>query len=220
MYHQSMTSSNNWSEIRTWRIAKRKDLIAKRLGVAHHERRSVQQTVSKRIQHRFPELNEAVIGFYWPIKGEIDLRPLLKDLLSEGAEAALPVVVEKDHPVEFWQWHTEVKMSRGIGNIPVPSERKPIQPTVMLIPLIGFDQSGHRLGYGGGYYDRSLMELRLKPMTIGVGYAFGRLPSIYPQEHDYPLDAIVTEMDCTHFNQRRLNATGVSSPPCYLDESD
>ncbi len=211
---------NSWSSIRAWRIATRKDLIAKRISVPLDERRSVQQIVSDRIRSSFPELNEAVIGFYWPIKGEIDLRPMLRDLLKEGAEAALPVVVEKDRPLEFCLWHAEVEMTRGIGNIPIPVERKPVQPTVLIIPLLGFDTSGHRLGYGGGYYDRTLADLRLKPMTIGVGYAFGRLPSIYPQEHDFPLDAIVTEMDCTHFDQDRRIGSSASSPPCYLHEFD
>lgn len=211
---------DDWASVRTWRVATRKDLIAKRSSVPLQERRSVQKATSDQIRSNFPELNDAVVGFYWPIKGEVDLRPLLQDLLKEGAEAALPVVVEKDQPLEFWQWHTEMKMSRGLGNIPVPSERRPLLPTVLLIPLLGFDTSGHRLGYGGGYYDRTLAAFRLKPMTIGVGYEFGRLPSIYPQQHDIPFDAIVTETGCTRFDHDQPSGSGVASPPCYLREFD
>ena len=210
----------DWSRIRAWRKATREDLIERRMHVSADERRSTRRTIGDRIRTDFPDLNEAVIGFYWPIKGEIDLRPMLQDLLAIGAEAALPVIAEKNQPLEFWEWCTETKMSRGIGNIPIPSERKPVQPTVLLIPLLGFDAHGHRLGFGGGYYDRTLAAFRRMPMTIGVGYAIGQLQSIYPQGHDIPLDAIVTETGCTRFNQDRSSGSGVSSPPCYLHEFD
>ncbi len=211
---------NDWSTVQAWRKATRKDLIAKRLAVPSDERRSTQQKIGDRIRAHFPELNEAVIGFYWPVKGEIDLRPMLHDLLTRGAEAALPVVVEKNRPLEFWEWGVKTKMSRGVGNILIPGNRKPVQPTAILIPLLGFDLCGHRLGFGGGYYDRTLAAFRLKPLTIGVGYAFGRLQTIYPQGHDVALDAIVTETGCMRFDQNRTSGSGVSSPPCYLHEFD
>lgn len=77
-----------------------------------------------------------------------------------------------------------MKLVRGIWNIPIPSERNPVQPTVLLVALLGFDLAGYRLGYGGGYYDRTLATLAQKPLTIGVGYELGRLETIYPQPHD------------------------------------
>lgn len=190
------------------------------MRVPPDQRRSAQLNVSDRIRSSFPELDEAAIGFYWPIKGEFDLRPLLHDLLAVNADAALPVVVEKDQPLEFWEWHTDTKMSRGIGNIPIPRERKLVQPSVLLIPLLGFDTSGHRLGYGGGYYDRTLAALRLHPLTIGVGYDFGRLSTIYPQAHDVPLDAIVTETTCSRFDTNHIGGAAVSSSPCSMHEFD
>lgn len=213
-------SGNDWSSIEAWRKATRKDLIARRTGVPATERRKAEHAIFKRIRSAIPEPGEQVVGFYWPIKGEVDLRPLLQDLLKLDAQAALPVVVEKNQPLEFWEWHRETRMSRGTWRIPIPGSRKPVQPTVLLIPLLGFDATGHRLGYGGGYYDRTLAAFRLMPMTIGVGYSFGRLSTIYPQAHDIPLDAVVTEVDCTHFDHNQKRRAGASSPPCYLHEFD
>ncbi|HNP36843.1 MAG TPA: 5-formyltetrahydrofolate cyclo-ligase [Woeseiaceae bacterium] len=208
----------DWPSIQAWRKATRKDFIEKRLRIPRAERQSAQQAVGDLIRDNFSDLDDAAIGFYWPIKGEIDLRPLMQALLADGADAALPVVAEKNQPLEFWAWQSGTKMSRGAGNIPVPGERKLVQPTVLLIPLLGFDTSGHRLGYGGGYYDRTLASYRLKPVTIGVGYEFGRLPTIYPQAHDIPLDAIVSELGCTRFDKIRPGESRVFSPPCYLHE--
>src|SRR5690606_20723729 len=108
--------------------------------------------------------------------------------------AALPVVVERNAPLEFWRWTATTELcSRGIWNIPSPVERVPVVPDVVLVPLLGFDEQCYRLGYGGGYYDRTLAALEPKPLAIGVGFEHGRLETIRPQPHDVPLDWIVTE---------------------------
>lgn len=138
-------------------------------------------------------LRSACLGFYWPFQGEIDVRHLVCDFLSLGAQAVLPVVVEAQQPLEFWSWRPGMKLSRGVWNIPVPGERSLLHPTVLLVPLLGFDEAGYRLGYGGGYYDRTLATFAKKPLSIGIGYELGRLETIYPQPHDIPMDAIVTE---------------------------
>ena len=97
-----------------------------------------------------------------------------------------------------------MKLDRGVWNIPIPSERALVEPTVLLVPLLGFDAAGYRLGYGGGYYDRTLAASAPRPFTIGVGHEFGRLQSIYPQSHDIPLDVIVTECGVTRFSVRDI----------------
>ena len=102
-------------------------------------------------------------------------------------------MAKKGRPLEFWSWQPEMKLIRGIWNIPIPSERNPVNPTNLLVPLVGFDAAAYRLGHGGGYYDRTLANLNPRPFTIGVGYEFGRLETIYPQPHDIPMDSIVTE---------------------------
>ena len=191
-----------WDEIRQWRRATRAELLSRRLAVPRDEKSRIRSIGRDLIDAQFPELRNACISFYWPFKGEIDLRHLVRDFLALGAEAALPVVVEKQQPLEFWAWHPHMKLQRGIWNIPVPAERNTVRPTALLVPLLGFDAAGYRLGYGGGYYDRTLAFLDPKPLTIGVGYELGRLETIYPQPHDIPLDAIVTETGCVRHRYR------------------
>lgn len=208
---------HSWPDIERWRYTKRKELVAERRRIRPDYRRSAQATIYQRLRAEFGELEDAVVGFYWPIKGEINLSPMVRTLIDSGAEAALTVVVEKQHPLEFWAWHAATAMTRGIGKIPIPTTRTPLQPTALLVPLLGFDPTGHRLGYGGGYYDRTLANYRLKPLTIGVGFDSGRLSTIHPQPHDVPMDAIVTEKVCVRSDQHRTDSMS-ASPPCYLHE--
>ncbi len=191
-----------WQEIRAWRRATRAELLARRLRVPRGEKERIRAAVREFIWAQFPELRRACIGFYWPFKGEIDLRHLVRDLMALGAEAALPVVVDKRQPLEFWAWLPRMKLERGIWNIPIPAERIPVRPDALLVPLLGFDAAGYRLGYGGGYYDRTLAAMQPRPLTIGVGYELGRLETIHPQPHDIPLDAIVTEAGCARLRHR------------------
>lgn len=223
MYHARMFKSNgpaDWASVNQWRKETRQDLSARRLGMSPAARRSAQASICERLQKHFPELSDAAIGFYWPIKGEVDLRPLMQTLSAEGADLALPVVVGKDQPLEFRAWDEDTRMTRGDWNIPVPAERNVRMPNVLLVPLLGFDAAGYRLGFGGGYYDRSLAAFRLQPMTIGIGYDFSRLPTIYPQAHDIPMDAIVTDTSCMRFPQDSADKTQPASPPCYQHEFD
>jgi 5-formyltetrahydrofolate cyclo-ligase len=105
----------------------------------------------------------------------------------------LPVVVEKHAPVEFWRWRPEVPMSRGLFNIPIPAEREVVAPDVLIVPLVGFDGAGYRLGYGGGYYDRTLAASQPRPRTLGIAFAESELETIYPQAHDIPMSRIITD---------------------------
>ncbi len=133
------------------------------------------------------------IGFYLPFKHEIDARPLVRDLLEKGWSAALPVVIEKKGPLEFRAWRPGMLMTPGVYDIPIPAERTVVKPDILLVPLVGFDGANFRLGYGGGYYDRTIAAMLPRPSTIGVGFELSRLETIFPQAHDMPLDAIVTE---------------------------
>mgnify|MGYP003634519450 CR=1 FL=1 len=223
MYHVRMFKSNDpadWASVSQWRKETRNELSARRLSVSPAERRSAQESIGQRLHKNFPELGDAAIGFYWPIKGEVDLRPLMQTLSAEGADLALPVVVEKNQPLEFWAWDEDTRMTRGGWNIPVPAERSLLIPNILLVPLLGFDAAGYRLGFGGGYYDRSLAAFRLRPMTIGIGYEFSRLPTIFPQAHDIPMDAIVTDTSCVRFPQDSADKNEPASPPCYQHEFD
>jgi 5-formyltetrahydrofolate cyclo-ligase len=202
-----------WEEVRAWRRSVRVDLLARRAAMLSTERKRADSMLVDLLCERFAELRHGCIGFYWPFKGEPDLRPLIEDLLALGVEAALPVALERRQPLEFRMWHPGAKLERGEWNIPIPAERNIVHPTVLIVPLLGFDAAGYRLGYGGGHYDRTLAAMVPKPFTIGVGYAFGRLETIYPQPHDVPLGAIVTETGSVRHGYRgrpleELNPSG------------
>jgi 5,10-methenyltetrahydrofolate synthetase len=183
----------SWDEIRRWRRARRDELIGARQALPQSARQDLQARVIALLDAHFPELSRGLIGFYWPIRGEIGLHGLIRRLVEEGAGAALPAVVEKGRPLAFFAWRPGDRLERGFWNIPVPAERLPVRPTVLLVPLVGFDAQGYRLGYGGGYYDRTLAAMTPRARAIGVGYELGRLETIHPQPHDVPMDAIVTE---------------------------
>jgi 5-formyltetrahydrofolate cyclo-ligase len=136
-----------------------------------------------------------ILGFYWPHRSEYDPLPVANAVIAAGGRCALPVVVARRAPLEFREWHPAVEMMPGklSYGIPHPAGGGAVIPDVLLIPLVGFDAKGYRLGYGGGYFDRTLAALDPRPRTIGVGFELGRLSSITPQSHDIPFDIFVTE---------------------------
>ncbi|HTJ65261.1 MAG TPA: 5-formyltetrahydrofolate cyclo-ligase [Alphaproteobacteria bacterium] len=136
-----------------------------------------------------------VFGFYWPHRGEYDPVGIATDVIASGGACALPVVVARKQPLVFRVWHPDAAMIPGAYSygIPHPAEGETVIPDVVLVPLVGFDRLGYRLGYGGGYFDRTLAAITPRPRTIGVGFELGRLATIDPQPHDIALDVIVTE---------------------------
>jgi 5-formyltetrahydrofolate cyclo-ligase len=200
----------SWDEIRRWRREQRGSLIARRQAIPQDERRRLQPLVVELVEQRFPDLANALVGFYWPIRGEIGLHGLVRRLVEQGARAALPVVVDKGQPLEFRAWRPGAPLERGVWNIPVPATGELVRPTALLVPLVGFDAKGYRLGYGGGYYDRTLAGLSPKPLAIGIGYELGRLLTIHPQPHDIPMDAIVTETGVATATGSRPGATSTT----------
>jgi len=140
-------------------------------------------------------LAPVTLGFCWPYRAEPDLRALVSDWLAEGADrrAALPLVPGSDAPLRFLRWTPEMDMRADAYGIPVPAAEESVTPDLVLVPLNAFDARGYRLGYGGGYFDRTLAALDPVPATVGVGFELGRVESILPEPHDRPLDWIVTE---------------------------
>ena len=221
-------------EVKAWRKAERARLIAEREALPAQPRRSVRESVRALLATEVPELRRATVGFYWPFRGEIDLVGFVRELTAGGSRAALPVVVGKGRPLEFWRWEPGITLRRGVWDIPVPAVAEPVEPDCLLAPLVGFDGAGYRLGYGGGYYDRTLATMARRPLVLGVGYAFQCLQSIHPQVFDQPMDAIVTE-DGIRWHRRHVpgaNRPAVataeddpnvepiecSSPPCFMHE--
>lgn len=150
-------------------------------------------------QHELPitrQSERASLSGFYPYQAEINVLPLLARLVSEGWQTALPVVMAKGAPLTFRAWAPGEPTGRGIWDIHIPLETAAeLQPDVLLVPMLAFDRRGYRLGYGGGFYDRTLAELRkLKPVTaIGVAYAEQEMAEVPVSEFDEPLDWILTE---------------------------
>lgn len=178
-------------EIKAWRKAMREELIAARMAVPAEARAEAAEVIANRLA-RLVEPGR-VFSFYWPMRGELDFRPLAARLHALGVIPALPVVVEKNRPMEFRPWRPKAAMMRGIWNIPQPATGETVVPDVALAPVVGFSADGYRLGYGGGYFDRTLAALARRPLTIGVGLESQLIETIRPLPHDIRLDAIMTE---------------------------
>ena len=134
------------------------------------------------------------IGFCSPVQNEFDARPLVARLIAAGWQASMPVVVEAAAPMVFRPWTPQSPMTTDRHGIPIPdTDAVSTAPTILLLPLVAFDAAGYRLGYGGGYFDRTLAACAMRPMTIGVGFELARLATVLPQAHDLACDVIVTE---------------------------
>jgi len=185
--------SADWNDVRLWRKAERAALIERRLAITPAERETGNAAITATLERVLADYPGALIGAYWPFKGEYDPRPLMRALHAGGGRLALPVVVEKAMPMIFRLWWPGAPMMPGVWNIPVPAKGEAVSPDILLAPVVGFDGDNYRLGYGGGYYDRTLAAMARRPRTIGVGFERSRIATVRPQQHDIPLDFIVTE---------------------------
>lgn len=182
-----------WPEIRRWRKERRDDLLRARVDAGGMRRQTWSAAIEPVLRRIIGERQPATVGFYWPFRGEFDARPLARELVDAGTVLALPAVVQPKTPLEFRRWRPRIEMELGVYNIPFPKARDLVTPDLLLVPLVGFDAAGYRLGYGGGYYDRTIAAMASRPFALGIGFEMSRLATIYPQPHDLPMDAIVTE---------------------------
>jgi 5-formyltetrahydrofolate cyclo-ligase len=157
------------------------------------QRAAASRAIDAALVDRFPPGSLALVAAYWPIHGEYDARPYLRRVSDAGRAAALPVVVRPRATLEFRPWTPDTAMAPGRGGTLHPAGGPSVTPLALLIPLIGFDVAGYRLGYGGGFYDRTLAALNPRPLAIGVGFELGRLATFEPAAHDQRMDVIVTE---------------------------
>jgi 5-formyltetrahydrofolate cyclo-ligase len=181
------------AELRAWRRSERQRLLALRTGAAPAARRSWGQAIEVELGALLEERPGIVLGVYWPFQAEFDPRPLFERLVAAGSTVALPAVVDRKGPLEYRAWRPGEKLVDGVWNIPIPEKREIVVPQAVLAPLVGFDRECYRLGYGGGYFDRTLAALTPRPLAIGVGFELSRLETIYPQDFDVPMNLIVTE---------------------------
>lgn len=140
----------------------------------------------------------APISAFWPMGEEIDVKPLMTRAAFAGHAIGLPVMPGKARPLVFRKWRPGDKLADGGFGTSIPSDDKPeIQPSVLIVPLLAFDRAGYRLGYGGGFYDRTLEKLRALGPTLAVGVAFSEqeVPQVPRDNFDQKLDWIVTEKE-------------------------
>ncbi|MEP9372124.1 5-formyltetrahydrofolate cyclo-ligase [Mesorhizobium sp. KR1-2] len=181
-----------WADVVRWRKAERQRLIDERMAVPADERARRTETIAAGLTEAIGDPSGKLISLYWPFKGEPDLRGWMNETIAARGRFALPVVIKSGQPLEFRAWGPGEPLERGVWNILAPANGPAVLPDVVIAPLVGFDAANYRLGYGGGFFDRTLAAMPLKPLIIGVGYSQGRLATIYPQPHDIPMDRIIT----------------------------
>lgn len=174
-----------------WRKALRQLMTERRGALADGEHERLSTAIVAHLQSTFPVPES--FAFCWPIKHEPDVRAVVSFWRELGGCAALPVVVAPDKPLAFRTWLPETPLLPDRYGIPTPAVGEWLQPELILLPLNGFDGEGYRLGYGGGFFDRTLASLQPRPLAVGVGFEINRLDSIRPEAHDQRLDWIVTE---------------------------
>ena len=215
------------ASLKTWRKTQRERLIAERLRVTPAVLEAWRAQIDRSLERSFPGLAHCRLAFCWPIKGEYDARHLARTLRQRGALTALPVVKAAKQPLIFREWHPGIELAAGPLDIPYPAHSVEVVPDAVLLPMNGWDAQGYRLGYGGGFFDRTLASLAKRPMVIGVSYELARLDTIHPQSWDIPMDFVVTERGVYRRDEGALvflpapepgSSSGVSSPVCYADE--
>ncbi len=176
-----------------WRKSVRQALIEQRLALSANDRLYKTKRIIQGLNANMENIQDKIVSLYWPVQGEPNLLDWMKSLIFRGARVALPVVIEKHKPLVFKTWAPGEKLEGGIWNIPVPVDGKHVTPEIVIAPLVGFDVQLYRLGYGGGYFDRTLKCFSIKPLVIGVGYEMTLIATIFPQSYDVPMDLIVTD---------------------------
>ena len=214
-------------ELKSWRKATRERLVATRLSLSPADVERWRRRIDGYVERSFPGLAGRRLAICWPIKNEYDARHLARKLRERGTITALPVVVAPKTPLVFREWHPGVELATGALDIAYPVGSPELVPDAVLLPMNGWDQGGYRLGYGAGFFDRTLASLAKKPVTIGVSYELTRLDTIYPQAWDIPMDYVVTERGVYRRDPDGLAYLGepqagepgpLSSPVCYADE--
>lgn len=183
--------------LKDWRKSERARLIAARVALDASHMSRLRVAMDAHLERAFPMLATGTVAFCWPYRNEYDARHLMHRMRARGARTALPVVIGSKQPLIFRYWKPGDVLAKGVYDIPYPPNGEAIVPDMALVPMNGFDTGGYRLGYGGGFFDRTLASLRAggltRPLAIGVTYELARMETIHPQPYDIPMDYVVTE---------------------------
>lgn len=214
-------------ELIAWRKRERQRLIAEREALDANTLDAHRRAIDAHLERGFPGLRRGTLAFCWPIRNEYDARHLAKTLREAGAQTALPVVVAPRTPLVFREWHPGIELAQGPLGIPYPAASRELVPQAVLLPMNGWDPQGYRLGYGGGFFDRTLAAMPQRPVVIGVAYEQARIATLHPQSWDIAVDYLATERGVYRRDAGELAFLGVpepqgagalASPVCYADE--
>ena len=176
----------------TWRTQQRAQLLAARGAASAQDRAAWSAAINALLNEALDLQASCVLGLCWPYRAEFDARPLAARLRAKGVRSALPLVRGAGMPLEFRHWWPGVAMEKGVYDIPVPHDTPILLPDVLLVPPVGIDAQGYRLGYGGGYFDRTLAAMARKPVCIATAFEISRIDSLDPQAHDVRMDFVVS----------------------------
>jgi 5,10-methenyltetrahydrofolate synthetase len=224
--------------LKQWRKEQRERLVATRLALGPEVLHAFRISIDTHLERAFPGLAHGTLAICWPFKNEYDPRFLAHRLRERGAHTALPVVVAPRQPLIFRAWTPGDTLAKGVYDIPYPATGDPVVPDYALVPMNGFDAGGYRLGYGGGFFDRTLAHLRASDpkrpevknrlVAIGVTYELARMETIHPQSYDIPMDYVATERGVYERIDGKLvlleapagehKVPGYSSPACLAHE--
>jgi 5-formyltetrahydrofolate cyclo-ligase len=179
-------------DVARWRRTERSRLIALRSELPPADRALGTAAIARTLDEMIPAGSGEIVSVYWPIRAEPDLRSWMRQACMRDLRIALPVALQLGQPLKFREWRPDAPMARGLWKIPYPAAGDEVSPTTVLAPVVGFDPACYRLGYGGGFFDRTLAAMARKPTVIGIGYPQLRIPTIFPQRYDIPMDWIVT----------------------------
>ncbi len=194
-HYSGISALSGESAVAHWRDAERRRLIELRRTIPSEDRQKKTAALAANLRKALPLVRDKTISLYWPIRGEPDLRSWRTIIEEDGGRCCLPVVIRKNHPLAFRLWSKDTTLQRGTWGIVTPEDGEDVVPDILLAPFIGIDEEGYRLGYGGGYFDRTLASLDGPFLAIGVGFAEQRIRTIYPQPHDIPMHIVVTDKE-------------------------
>jgi 5-formyltetrahydrofolate cyclo-ligase len=175
-----------------WKKYKRLELLGRRAAMSPEDHRLKSASILKELA-RLEAYFSGIIAFYFPFRGEIDVLPLMEKLFSSGYVTAFPVVLTQRTALQFRAWAPGCALLRGVYGIPHPAQGAIVEPDTFIVPLVGFDAQFYRLGYGGGFYDRTFAATTKVVRSIGIGFEAARVDTIHPQEFDIPMDVLITE---------------------------
>lgn len=170
----------------------RRALLNQRQEISEPQRYAWNSAIANHAESWLRAHSIQTLGVFWPIQGEPELLDLYRDLAQNGMQLALPVVAGKGRPLQFAAWQPGDPMQPDTFGVPTPAIKTIVPlPQALLIPCVGFNAQRFRLGYGGGFYDRTL-DVTPRPLTLGIAYAC-QATEFVPNPHDIALDAIATE---------------------------